>query len=247
MAVSLDANARPKLERKVDAATEVLHQLNRIPENRIPPNLLARAHAVAVIPSMVKLGFVLGGHHGSGVIVVRQADGSWSNPSFIKLSGASVGWQAGAQSTDIILVFKTRKGVDDISRGRLTLGAGASIAAGPVGRDTSAATDAQLKSEIYSYSRSRGLFAGISLQGGVLRMDRKANIRYYDDATSHDTRQIFMSSRMPAPPSAQRFRETLSTTTPSINGPALSRATPQEGPAQVFAIDDAELAPDGVF
>ena len=243
---SLDAEARPKLDRKLDAATEVLNQLNRIPENRIPPSLLARAHAIAVIPSMVKLGFVVGGHHGSGVLVVRQPDGGWSNPSFIKLSGGSIGWQAGAQSTDIILVFKTRKGVDDISRGRLTLGAGASIAAGPVGRDTSAATDAQLKAEIYSYSRSRGLFAGVSLQGGVLRMDRKANIRYYDDATSHDSRQIFMQNRMPAPASAQRFVATLARTAPQANGPALSQADTQ-GPAKVFAIDDLEPVEQGVF
>ncbi|MDX1516675.1 MAG: lipid-binding SYLF domain-containing protein, partial [Woeseiaceae bacterium] len=160
--VSSLAIAATREEQRVADAADVLDQLLRIPEQAIPPTLLSRAYAVAVIPNVVKVGFGLGARRGKGILVVRQDDESWSNPAFIALTGGSVGWQVGAQSTDVILVFKTRKGVDGIANGKLTLGADASIAAGPVGRSTSAATDLTLQAEVVSYSRSRGLFAGVA-------------------------------------------------------------------------------------
>jgi len=130
MALISPAFAASKEEKRVGDAADVLDQLLRIPEKTIPPALLARAYAVAVIPDVVKVGFGLGARRGKGILVVRQDDDSWSNPAFITLTGGSIGWQIGAQSTDIILVFKTRKGVDNLANGKLTLGADASIAAG---------------------------------------------------------------------------------------------------------------------
>ena len=142
-------------------ASRVLGEILRIPEESIPTNLLAEAQAIAVIPNVVKAGFVVGGRRGRGLIAMRGADGTWSNPSFVTLTGGSFGFQAGVQSADVILVFRSKRGVDSIVNGKFTLGADASVAAGPVGRSAQASTDEQLKAEIYSYSRARGLFAGV--------------------------------------------------------------------------------------
>ncbi len=141
------AGAGQAEEDRLRTASDVLHQISEIPENAIPPELLADAYGIAVIPGVIKAGFVVGGRWGKGVIAVRQ-DSGWSNPSFITLAGGSIGWQIGAQSTDIVLVFKTRRGVENLASGKVTLGADAAIAAGPVGRQASAATDAQMKAEI---------------------------------------------------------------------------------------------------
>jgi lipid-binding SYLF domain-containing protein len=206
-------------EERVADATEVLDQFLRIPEQAIPANLLARAYGVAVIPDVVKLGFGLGARHGRGVLVVRQADGSWSNPAFVALTGGSIGWQVGAQSTDIILVFKTRKGIDGIANGKLTLGADASVAAGPVGRQASAATDLEFEAEVVSYSRSRGLFAGVALEGSGVTMDRKANAAYYGDSGMTPER-IFAGASMSAPDTASRFVVLLSGQTGGLPAPA---------------------------
>jgi len=134
---------------------------------------------VAIIPDVIKVGFVLGGKYGKGVVLVRDESGRWTLPVFLQLFGGSVGWQIGAQSTDVILVFKTRKSVDGLFKGKFTLGADAAIAAGPVGRQATASTDAQLKAEIYSYSRSRGIFAGVSLEGSILEVDADADAAFY--------------------------------------------------------------------
>lgn len=206
------ALAASKEEDRLADASDVLDQLLRIPEQSIPPTLLSRAYAVAVIPNVVKLGFGVGARRGKGVIVVRQDDDSWSNPAFVTLTGGSVGWQIGAQSTDIILVFKTRKGVDGIANGKLTLGADASIAAGPVGRHTSAATDLRFQAEVVSYSRSRGLFAGVALEGAGVTMDRKANAAFYSDATM-TPEKIFVSSPTIAPDIANTFVQMLTAQT----------------------------------
>lgn len=199
-------------EKRVADATDVLDQLLRIPEQTIPPTLLSRAYAVAVVPNVIKIGFGLGARRGKGILVVRQDDNSWSNPTFIALTGGSVGWQIGAQSTDVILVFKTRKGVDGIANGKLTLGADASIAAGPVGRHTSAATDIRFQAEVISYSRSRGLFAGVALEGSGVTMDRKANAAFYSDSSMTPER-IFASSPNIAPDIANTFVQLLTAQT----------------------------------
>jgi lipid-binding SYLF domain-containing protein len=206
------ALAESKEETRVMDATDVVDQLLRIPEQGVPSALLSRAYAVAVIPRVIKVGFGLGAHYGKGVLVVRQDDNSWSNPAFIRVTGGSFGFQAGAQSTDIILVFKTRSSVDGITQGKLTLGADASIAAGPVGRSAGAATDMTFRSEVYSYSRSRGLFAGVALEGAGVTMDRKANAAFYGSAQI-TPEQIFASSGNAAPQAANQFVQVLTAQT----------------------------------
>ena len=221
--IALPASGASKEESRVTDATDVIDQLLRIPEQSIPPALLSRAYAVAVVPHVIKIGFGVGARRGKGILVVRQDDGSWSNPAFITLTGGSFGFQIGAQSTDVILVFKTRKGVDGIANGKLTLGADASIAAGPIGRHTAVSTDITFKSEVYSYSRSRGLFAGIALEGAGVTMDRKANAVFYG-STQITPEQIFASSGNAAPPVANQFVQVLTAQTrrlpvqPSMNG-----------------------------
>jgi lipid-binding SYLF domain-containing protein len=212
LAGAMPATAATPEEERVAAATDVIDQLVRIPEQSVPDALLARAYAVAVIPNVVKIGFGLGARRGKGVLVVRQENGTWSNPAFITLTGGSFGWQIGAQSTDIILVFKTREGVDNISEGKLTLGADASIAAGPVGRHTSVATDIEFQAEVFSYSRSRGLFAGVALEGAGVTMDRGANAAFYG-SSSITPEQIFASSGNSAPPVANNFVQVLTAQT----------------------------------
>lgn len=210
--LTMPAMAATKEEGRVADSADVLEQLLRIPETSIPPSLLARAYAVAVIPRVVKIGFGLGARHGKGVLVIRQDDDSWSNPAFVSLTGGSIGWQVGAQSTDVILVFKSRKSVDGISNGKFTLGADASVAAGPVGRQTSAATDIKFEAEVFSYSRNRGLFAGIALDGSAITMDRKANAAFYG-SSSMTPDMIFESSPNIAPDIASSFVQILTAQT----------------------------------
>jgi lipid-binding SYLF domain-containing protein len=164
---------------RADEASRVLSEILRIPEESIPSNLLQDARAIAVIPNVVKAGFVVGGRRGRGLIAVRTREGTWSHPSFITLTGGSVGFQAGVQSADVILVFRSERGVDSIVGGKFTLGADASVAAGPVGRSAQASTDERLKAEILSYSRARGLFAGVALDGTRLAIDNKSNQATY--------------------------------------------------------------------
>lgn len=186
---------------KATEAAVTLRELVRIPEKRIPPKLLQQAYAIAVIPDVLKVGFVFGGRRGEGLISVRTDDGKWSNPSFVTLTGASVGFQIGASSTDIVLVFKNRKSVERITRGKFTLGADASVAAGPVGRSAEAATDVRFESEVLSYSRSRGIFAGLSAEGASLSIDDTANGDFYED-TKIGPHEIFVSTNRNALPEA---------------------------------------------
>jgi lipid-binding SYLF domain-containing protein len=235
---AMPASAATKEETRVSDATDVIDQLLRIPEQSIPTALLSRAYAVAVIPHVIKVGFGIGARRGKGLLVVRQEDGSWSNPAFISLTGGSFGFQIGAQSTDIILVFKTRKSVDGIANGKLTLGADASIAAGPVGRHTGVATDITFRSEVYSYARSRGLFAGVALEGGGLTMDRKSNARFYGSATI-TPEQIFTGSGNAAPQTANNFVQILTAQTRRLpigpgtsSGPASAQSQQSQQPQQ---------------
>lgn len=164
---------------KISAATEVIHEILKIPEQVIPPALLKNAHGIAIIPGIIKAAFFLGGRYGSGILLVHTKEGGWSNPVFLRLVGGGFGWQFGIQSTDVILVFKSSKSIAGLTKGKFTLGADASVAAGPVGRSVEAATDMQLKAEIYSYSRNRGLFAGVSLEGAAIQIDKEANEVFY--------------------------------------------------------------------
>lgn len=160
-------------------ATVVLQELTQGGLVNIPENLLREAHGIAVVPNFLRGAFVIGISGGRGLLVVRDANGQWQAPEFITIAGGSVGWQAGLQATDLVLVFRSPRSLTNIRQGKLTLGADASAAAGPVGRFASAATDTRLQAEILTYSRSRGLFAGVSLSGASLQMDFPATQRFY--------------------------------------------------------------------
>jgi lipid-binding SYLF domain-containing protein len=175
------ARAGDRERATLESAAEVLRALPADPLACIPPVLVRDAHAVCVIPDVLKAGLLIDGRFGRGVLLARRPDGCWGEPVFVTLAGGGIGWQAGVQRTDVVLVFRTAASVDRILRGRgkLTLGGDASVAAGPLGREAEAATDLLLRAEIYSYSRSRGLFLGLSLQGAVLRPDGEANGAFY--------------------------------------------------------------------
>ncbi|MBV6414752.1 MAG: lipid-binding SYLF domain-containing protein [Xanthomonadales bacterium] len=207
LALALPAHAGRKEQKRAEDALSVLHQVQSTPDSEIPRSLLSQAHAIAVIPDVVKVGLVVGGRRGKGLISVRQADGTWSNPAYISVTGGSFGFQAGVQSADIILVFRTPRGVDNLVSGKFTLGADASVAAGPVGRNAAAATDHELKAEILAYARARGLFAGIALDGSVLGIDYDAIERVYGRGVS--PRALFEGRVRGAPGFVVDFRDQL--------------------------------------
>lgn len=208
LAVAGQAVAGPEEDERARNATRVLTEIQSIPEQAIPDKLLDEGRAVVVIPDTLKAGLVIGGRRGHGLMAIRSADGSWSNPVFVKLTGASIGFQAGVQSSDVILVFRNDRNLDNIVNGKFTLGAGAGVAAGPVGRQATAATDGQLKAEIWSWSRARGLFAGVALDGAVLQIDDAADAAVY----GHDvTPRMIFENRIKTRPSADviGFRDRL--------------------------------------
>ncbi len=198
--------AEPELKRAANAI-RVLNEVMQAPDKAIPRDLLQSAHAIVVVPDVLKAGFVIGGRRGEGLIAVKSPDGTWSNPSFVNLTGGSIGFQAGVSSTDVILVFRTERGVDSIVHGKFTLGADASAAAGPVGRTAQASTDAQLKAEIFSYSRARGLFAGVALDGSVLSIDNGSNQLIYGEGVT--PRRIFEGGVSNVPSALVDFRDRL--------------------------------------
>jgi lipid-binding SYLF domain-containing protein len=242
--------AQARQEAQVIVSTQVLEELRGRPDQFIPDRLLERAYGIAVIPDVKKAAFIIGGRLGRGVLVVRDANGRFSNPAFVTLGGASVGWQAGGQETDVVLVFTTRAGIEGIADGKLTLGADASVAAGPVGRTASLATDPTFSAEIYSYSRSRGLFAGVALDGTVLAINRDANNRYYGRRVA--PADIFSGAVRKDSESVRRLLATIATSTlpgrsaadpqsTATPAPAAPTAAPAAtGPdAQAFPMEDA--------
>jgi lipid-binding SYLF domain-containing protein len=219
LAVSLLANLPPQITagqsqdknpelEKVQDAILVCQDVIGNPNEGIPNSLLRNAQAIVIIPGVVKAGYIIGGQYGKGVLVVRHDKGVWSYPVFVKLTGGSIGFQAGAEKADIILVFKDKKSVQTIAKGKFTLGADASIAAGPVGAGASASTDIRFESEIYSYSKAKGLFGGVSLKGADLQIDKDADAKFYRsfDLTTED---ILKRTDIEAPQAAKDLRETI--------------------------------------
>jgi lipid-binding SYLF domain-containing protein len=164
----------------VESAIEVFQALRAVPEKGIPDWMMKNTQGIAIIPGVTKAAFVVGGQYGSGVLVVKDAKGGWGSPIFITLKGGSVGWQIGVQSIDLVLFFRTKSSVDGVLEGgNFTLGVDVSVAAGSLGRAAGASTDTDLQAEIFSYSRSRGLFAGLMIAGVQLKMDEDADAAYY--------------------------------------------------------------------
>lgn len=241
LSFAASAVAGPDEDARARNAVRVLGDIQQIPESAIPDKLFDEARAIVVVPDTLKVGLVVGGRRGHGLVSVKNPDGTWSNPSFVKLTGGSVGFQAGVQSSDIVLVFRGERGLDSIVNGKVTLGADAGVAAGPVGRSAAAATDGQLKAEIWSWSRARGLFAGVALDGAVLQIDDQANQVVYGNGTT--PRMIFEGRSAQAPSEAViDFRDRLE------EASATARANRQEEPrpatgATVYPSTPASAAP----
>lgn len=192
-----------KATRRVDRAARVLGEIMEIKDKSIPRELLAKAHCVAVIPGLKRIGFGFGGKYGIGVMSCRGKDGKgWSGPSTVRVEGGSFGLQIGGSSSDIVLLVMNERGKEKLIQSKFTLGADASVAAGPLGRTAQAQTDVQMRAEILAYSRSRGIFAGVSVEGATLRPDHDANRKIYGRDVL--PRQILMAE-IPAPASCQRF------------------------------------------
>jgi lipid-binding SYLF domain-containing protein len=200
------AKSQEKESEKLQAASNVLNNFVGMKE-KIPQKLLEITQGIIVIPKLINAGFVVGGKRGRGIAVIKREDGTWSDPVFITLTGGSIGFQVGVQSIDLVLVFKNRETLEKIGKGSFTLGGDASVTAGPVGRNSSASTDYKLEAEVYSYSRSKGLFAGISLSGSALDVDAKANANFYGKEVDAST--IFSDSTIEAPQAAANLKTTL--------------------------------------
>jgi lipid-binding SYLF domain-containing protein len=164
---------------RAENAAVVLREIMEAPDQGIPDALMDKAYGIAVIPHVVKGAFGIGGRYGKGLVAQRNANGGWGTPLFIEIGGGSFGFQLGVEATDVIMVFTNRDGIKSLLKGKLKIGADASATAGPVGRKAEVGTDILLKSAIYSYSRSKGLFAGIALDGAVIQLDDDANRSVY--------------------------------------------------------------------
>ena len=190
--------AATREEVTIENSMIVLHELQSMPDLQIPDQLLARAEGIVILPANLKIGLGLGARFGGGVLLVRTENRDWSNPSFVKTGALSIGWQAGVQGADMVLVLTTKRSIEGITDGKMTLGADASVAAGPVGRTAMASTSLTFDSEIYAYSRTKGLFAGVSLEGSGIFINNKANRRFYGGESSA-TAILSSTSKPPAP------------------------------------------------
>jgi lipid-binding SYLF domain-containing protein len=209
IAASLPVIAQRTEVHRVQDAQDVFQTLITVPEHEVPAALIRQVYGIAIIPNVQRAGFIIGGQHGRGVLVVRGSEGPWSRPLFLTLAGGSVGFQIGIQSADIVLFFRTKDSVDRILRGKYTIGVDASVAAGSLGREAGAVTDQDLRAEIYSYSRTRGIFAGVALQGASLEVDYDANALYYGKEISKPL-DVLAGNGLANPPSAVQLSQAIS-------------------------------------
>jgi len=207
LALVVPVSAQEKQQEKIQKATEILNEFKNMKES-IPEQLLQQAHGIVIIPNMINAGLGIGGKRGKGIAMVKNADGNWSDPLFVTLTGGSIGFQAGVQSVDLVLVFKHRSTLANIVQRKFSLGGDVSVAAGPVGRSSSANTDLKLDAEVYSYSRSKGLFAGISLNGTVLDVDNSDNAAFYGKTVKPSS---VLSRSSSSQSSVKDLKETLNT------------------------------------
>ena len=187
---------------RIRHATTVLDEIMAAPDQSVPSSVMDKAEAIAVFPSTIKGGFVLSAHRGKGIISVRdRATNTWSPPAFLTVTGGGVGAQIGAQAVDLVLVVMNRRGLENLLQNQFKIGAGGEVTAGPVGRSAEASTDIQMRAQILSYSRSRGLFAGVSLNGAAIRQDRDSNEDYYGEG--YRTRSIVLDRKVTPPARAE--------------------------------------------
>ncbi len=204
---TLAAQSSDEARRLSDAAT-VLDEIMAAADKSVPRSIMEKAEGIAVFPSLLKAGFVVGAQRGHGVLSVRdRKTGTWSAPAFLTITGGSIGAQFGAQAIDLVLVVNNQRGLEQLVKNQFKVGADASVAAGPVGREASASTDIQMRAQILSYSRARGLFAGVTLNGSTIRQDRDANERFY--GTAYRTGQIVFEGKATPPESVAVWRDAL--------------------------------------
>ncbi len=241
--LSLPAQAETREEATINQAMTVLRELQAIQDTQIPDLLLSKAEGIIILPANVKVGLIFGARFGNGVMLVRNEDRSWSNPVFVTTGGGSWGFQAGGQVSDIVLVLTTRDSIEGITDGKLTLGADASVAAGPVGRTAMAGTSVTFDAEVYAYSKSQGLFAGISLEGNGIFIAKKANERFHGT----DSAAKILANRSPAPAPAPELVAEVAKMTSSAHAavasqevaePAKPAAPPTE--AKTYPLPDPE-------
>ena len=193
------AEERDRAQKAAVAFQEVMSA----PDQGIPQELLDRAYCIAVFPSVKKGGFIVGGQYGKGLISCRRAQGSWGSPAYFTIGGGSFGLQIGGQAVDLVLLVMNKSGVDGLLQDKFEIGAGAAVSAGPVGRNTHISTDVLLKSQIISYSRSRGLFGGLELKGAMITQDKTANKDIYGQEIS--AREIIVDGKVRTPPTIRIF------------------------------------------
>lgn len=186
---------------RVQAAAEVLNQIESAPDSGIPEEILSRSECVAVVPSMLKGGFVIGGKYGRGLASCRTEKG-WSAPAFFTVAGGSVGFQIGGQAVDLVMLIMNKNGVQHLLSSKFALGADASVAAGPVGRHAEGNTDWKMRAEVLTYSRARGIFAGVSLNGAVVKQDKDSTREFYGHMV---TTKASLTGEVEAPAAANPF------------------------------------------
>lgn len=212
LSTAILAGEKEEKERAQKAAAALREIMNAPDTEAVPQELLARCECVALFPGVKKGGFIVGGQYGKGLISCRRDNGAWGSPSFFTIGGGSFGLQIGGQEVDLLLLIMNREGVESLLKDKFELGAGASVSAGPVGRNTSASTDALMKAQVLSYSRSRGLFAGLELKGAVIREDKGANKDVYMKELS--AREIMLEGKARTPASISVFTKTLTRYSP---------------------------------
>jgi lipid-binding SYLF domain-containing protein len=198
--------------KRLQRATEVFSEVMKTPDRGIPEDLLDKSECIAIVPGLKKGGLGLGGKYGKGVIMCRKPDRSWTAPSFITIEGGSVGFQIGFTQIDVVMLMMNKRGVEKLIGDKFTVGADASAAAGPVGRQTAAQTNIRLDAEILTYSRAKGLFAGVSLDGATLRSDKDDNRDFY--GKDLDARKILIDGDVPMPAEARALASALSWKSP---------------------------------
>lgn len=229
-------------EEIIGDASDVLDRFVKIPEGGIPNVLLRKAYGIAIIPGVIKVGFLGGVNYGQGVMSVRTRDGRWSKPTFVRLYGGSFGFQAGVSSTDLILVFKTKRSVRRLADGDFTLGGDASVAAGPVGRSTGASTNWRFNSEVYSYARARGLFAGVAVNGARLGIAKGSNETYYDEPDIEAQSLLTDTDDASLPPTGRDFIKRLNEYMPASDRHYDGKADDEPEAAEDEPADDKDEA-----
>jgi lipid-binding SYLF domain-containing protein len=214
-AVALPAagmRARSEEADRVREAVTVLTEIMAADDHSIPSSIMKKAEGIGVFPSLMRGGLIVGAQRGRGILSVKDpGTGAWSSPAFLTITGGSIGAQIGAQAVDLVLIVQNRRGLEQLVHNQFKIGADAAVAAGPVGRDASASTDIQMRAQILSYSRTRGIFAGVTLNGTTISQDRDANDRFY--GMGYRTDQIVFEGRAGSPDPVGAWRAALTTHT----------------------------------